>query len=105
MGTGRRSRLENDDPGDARRALQRSRALAPGRTDMLLFLADLERRAGNAQAAIGDYRALLVLAPGAAKQAFDLARLLAASGDDAHDEGLPRRPASVSRATSPSSCA
>jgi tetratricopeptide (TPR) repeat protein len=71
--------LENDErTDDARRALERSRALAPDRTDTLLFLAELERDAGNGDAAIAHYRALLTAAPGAAGQALDLARLLAA---------------------------
>lgn len=77
--------LENGEQrDDARRALFRSRALAPSRTDTLLFLAELERDAGDADAAIGHYRALLAAAPGAALQALDLARLLAARG--AHAE-------------------
>jgi tetratricopeptide (TPR) repeat protein len=71
--------LENDErTDDARRALQRSRAVAPERTDTLLFLAELERDAGNCDAAIDHYRALLAAAPGAAVQALDLARLLTA---------------------------
>jgi len=70
--------LENDEQtDDARRALQRSRKLAPDRTDTLLFLAELERDAGNADAAVAHYRTLLAAAPGAAGQALDLARLLA----------------------------
>jgi tetratricopeptide (TPR) repeat protein len=73
--------LENDgETDDARRAIERSRALAPDRTDTLLFLADLERDAGNADAAIALYRALLAAAPGAAMQALELARLLARKG-------------------------
>jgi tetratricopeptide (TPR) repeat protein len=73
--------LENAERrDDARRALQRSRALAPERTDTLLFLADMERDAGNADAAIDQYRALLAAAPGAAMAALDLARLLAVRG-------------------------
>jgi tetratricopeptide (TPR) repeat protein len=77
--------LENEErTDDARRALLRSRALAPERTDTLLFLAELERDAGNADSAIGHYRALLAAAPGAIQQALDLARLLSAAG--AHDE-------------------
>jgi len=77
--------LENSgQTDDARRALQESRALAPDRTDTLLFLAELERDAGNSDVAIGHYRALLAAAPGAAQQAIDLARLLAAG--DAHQE-------------------
>ena len=64
--------------------MQESRALAPDRTDTLLFLAELERDAGNTDAAIGHYRALLAAAPGAAQQALDLARLLAAG--DAYQE-------------------
>jgi tetratricopeptide (TPR) repeat protein len=77
--------LENGERrDDARRALQRSRALAPERTDTLLFLADMERDSGNADAAIDHDRALLAAAPSAAAQAVDLARLLAARG--AHPE-------------------
>ena len=77
--------LENSErTDDARRALQESRALAPDRTDTLLFLAELERDAGNTDAAIGHYRALLAAAPGAAQQALDLGRLLAAG--DAYQE-------------------
>jgi tetratricopeptide (TPR) repeat protein len=77
--------LENDDQrADARRALQRARALAPDRTDTLLFLAELERDDGDTEAAIAHYRALLAAAPGAATQALDLARLLAGS-DAAHE--------------------
>jgi tetratricopeptide (TPR) repeat protein len=77
--------LENDERrDDARRALLRSRALAPERTDTLLFLAELERDAGKDDAAIEHYRVLLAAAPGAAGQALDLARLLAAR--EAHAE-------------------
>jgi tetratricopeptide (TPR) repeat protein len=73
--------LENGERrDDARRALQRSRTLAPQRTDTLLFLADMERDAGNTDVAIDHYRALLAAAPGAAAQAIDLARLLTAQG-------------------------
>jgi tetratricopeptide (TPR) repeat protein len=73
--------LENAErTEDARRALLRSRALAPGRTDTLLFLAELEADAGNHEVAIGLFRELLAAAPRAANQALDLARLLAATG-------------------------
>jgi tetratricopeptide (TPR) repeat protein len=86
--------LENDERrDDARRALERSRALAPERTDTLLFLAELERDAGDVEAAIAHYRVLLAAAPGAAMQALDLARLLAArgSGDEIADLLWPFR--------------
>jgi tetratricopeptide (TPR) repeat protein len=77
--------LENQgQTDDARRALHRSRQLAPQRTDTLLFLADLERDAGEYDAAIDHYRALLAVAPSAATQALDLARLLAPR--NAHEE-------------------
>src|SRR5262249_26004102 len=70
-----------------RRALLRSRALAPARTDTLLFLAELEADAGNVDVAIGLFRELLAAAPRAAMQALDLARLLAARGAaNARDE-------------------
>ena len=80
--------LENAErTDDARRALLRSRALAPARTDTLLFLAELEADAGNHQVAIGLFRELLAAAPRAATQALDLARLLAATGGaNARDE-------------------
>lgn len=77
--------LENDERTyDARRALTRSRELAPDRTDTLLFLADLERDDGNVEAAIEHYRAVLAAAPGAVVQALDLARLLGER--EAHEE-------------------
>jgi tetratricopeptide (TPR) repeat protein len=77
--------LANDERTyDARRALTRSRELAPERTDTLLFLADLERDDGNLEAAIEHYRALLAAAPGAVTQALDLARLLGER--EAHEE-------------------
>jgi tetratricopeptide (TPR) repeat protein len=77
--------LENEErTDDARRALQRSRQLAPERTDTLLFLADLERDAGEYDAAIDHYRSLLAAAPGAMLQALELARLLA--DREAHGE-------------------
>jgi tetratricopeptide (TPR) repeat protein len=77
--------LENEERRyDARRALLRSRTLAPERTDTLLFLAELERDDGNVEVAIEHYRALLAAAPGAVAQAADLARLLAGRG--AHEE-------------------
>ena len=64
---------------------RQSRALAPDRTDTLLFLAELERDAGNTDAAIGHYsRVCSRPRPGAAQQALDLARLLAAG--DAYEE-------------------
>jgi len=69
---------------DARRALALSRELAPERVDTLLFLADLERDAGDAAAAIRHYRQLMALRPHAAAQALDLARLL--EGEGAHEE-------------------
>jgi tetratricopeptide (TPR) repeat protein len=77
--------LENEGhTDDARRAVQLSRKLAPDRTDTLLFLAELERDAGNVEEAIGLYRALLAAAPGAALQALDLAHLLAARDANSH---------------------
>jgi tetratricopeptide (TPR) repeat protein len=69
-------RFEAGDPAAALEALERARALAPARADLLRWIGNISRSLGDVEGAIAAYRHALTLDADFAAVRFDLARLL-----------------------------
>ena len=69
-------RFEAGDPASALEALERARALAPARADLLRWIGNITRSVGDVEGAIAAYRHALALDADFAAVRFDLARLL-----------------------------